>query len=328
MMDWHISWYILPAAFALDIIVGDPRRLPHPVRWMGLAIERFEPLFRKFRGDLTLSGALFAVVLILGTGLLAFLVLAAAHKVHPFLKILLETILIYYCISVRSLDDAAMKVAHCLARNKVQAAKEKVAMIVGRDINNYDETGLARATVETVAENLVDGVTAPLFFAAIGGAPLVLAYKMTNTLDSMVGYKNQTYRQFGKASAIIDDVLNWIPARLTVPVIALAAQILAGCGKRSLKTAVCEGANHASPNAGYPEAAFAGALAVKLNGPNYYHGKLVDKPFIGVRFGKTLAGHIKKACDLMLLSSVLWLLVVGAASVIIKKLFSSCSIFF
>jgi len=308
MMDWHSSWYILPAAFALDIMLGDPRRLPHPVRWMGLAIERCEPLFRKIRLKLAVSGALFAAVLILGTGLLAFLVLAAAHQVHPFLKILLETILIYYCISARSLDDAALEVKQCLARNKVQAARKKVAMIVGRDINNYDETGLARATVETVAENLVDGVTAPLFFAAIGGAPLALAYKMTNTLDSMVGYKNQTYRQFGQGSARIDDVLNWIPARLTVPVIALAAQLLSGCGKRSLMTAVCEGANHASPNAGYPEAAFAGALAVKLNGPNYYHGQLVDKPFIGVRFGKTLPGHIQKACDLMLLSAVLWLI--------------------
>jgi adenosylcobinamide-phosphate synthase len=307
-MDWHPIWYILPAAFALDIMLGDPRSLPHPVRWMGLAIERFEPLCRKIRLDLTSSGALFAVVLILGTWLLTFLVLAAAHKVHPFFKLVLETILIYYCISVRSLNDAAMEVTQCLTRNKVQAAKKKVALIVGRDINNYDTEGLARATVETVAENLVDGVTAPLFFAVIGGAPLALAYKMTNTLDSMVGYKNQTYRQFGQASARIDDVLNWLPARLTVPVIALAAQILCGCGNRSLKTAVCEGANHASPNAGYAEAAFAGALALKLNGPNYYHGQLVDKPFIGVRFGQTWPGHIKKACDLMLLSAVLWLI--------------------
>ena len=317
MMEWHTSWYILPAAFALDIMLGDPHYLPHPVRWMGKAIERLEPPLRRIHLDLTFSGALFAVVLILGTWLLAFLVLATAHRVHPFLKILLEIILIYYCISIRSLDAAAMEVAQCLQRKKVQAAKKKVAMIVGRDINNYKEDGLARATVETVAENLVDGVTAPLFFAAIGGAPLALAYKMTNTLDSMVGYKNQTYQQFGKASAIIDDILNYIPARITVPVIALAAQILCGCGDRSLKTAVCEGANHASPNAGYAEAAFAGALAVKLNGPNYYHGKLVDKPYIGVRFGKTSTEHIKKACDIMILASFLWLLLVWGASVAI-----------
>jgi adenosylcobinamide-phosphate synthase len=315
-MECYLFYYILPAAFALDILLGDPRFLPHPVRWMGMAIERLELLLRRIRMDLTFSGALFAAVLILGTWLLAFLVLATAYRVHPLFKVVLEVILIYYCISARSLDNAAMEVKQCLGQKNVQAARKKVAMIVGRDINNYNEAGLARATVETVAENLVDGVTAPLFYAAIGGAPLALAYKMTNTLDSMVGYKNQTYQQFGKASAIFDDLLNYIPARLTVPVIALAAQILSGCGERSLKTAVCEGANHASPNAGYAEAAFAGTLAVKLNGPNYYHGQLVDKPYIGVRFGKTLPGHIKKACDLMLLSSVLWLILMVGGGVV------------
>ena len=314
-MEWLTSWYILPAAFALDIMLGDPRYLPHPVRWMGKTIERLEPPFRRIHFNLTFCGALYAVVLILGTWLLTFLVLAAAHRVHPFLKTLLDIILIYYCISIRSLDDAAMEVEQCLVQKKAQAARKKVAMIVGRDIDNYKEDGLARATVETVAENLVDGVTAPLFFAAIGGAPLAMAYKMANTLDSMVGYKNQTYQQFGKAAARIDDVLNYIPARLTVPVIALAAQILSGRGERSLATAVCEGANHASPNAGYPEAAFAGALAVKLNGPNYYNGKLVDKPYIGKRFGKTSPDHIRKSCDIMLLSSFLWLLAAWGASV-------------
>ncbi len=317
MVELSASWFVLPAAFALDFMLGDPRYLPHPVRWMGKAIERLEPPFRRIHFNLTFCGALYAVVLILGTWLLTFLVLAAAHRVHPFLKTLLDIILIYYCISIRSLDDAAMEVEQCLAQKKVQAARKKVAMIVGRDIDNYKEDGLARATVETVAENLVDGVTAPLFFAAIGGAPLALAYKMTNTLDSMVGYKNQTYQQFGKAAARIDDVLNYIPARLTVPVIALAAQILSGRGERSLATAVCEGANHASPNAGYPEAAFAGALAVKLNGPNYYNGKLVDKPYIGKRFGKTSPDHIRKSCDIMLLSSFLWVLAAWGASVVL-----------
>jgi adenosylcobinamide-phosphate synthase len=306
MMEWLSPWYILLAAFALDIMLGDPHYLPHPVRWLGKAIEILEPPFRRIRIDLIFSGALYTVVLIMGTWLLTFLVLAAAHRVHPFFKTLLDIILIYYCISIRSLDDAAMEVKQCLQQQQVQAAKKKVAMIVGRDINNYKEEGLARATVETVAENLVDGVTAPLFFAAIGGAPLALAYKMTNTLDSMVGYKNDTYLRFGKASARIDDVLNYLPARLTVPVVALAAQILARRGEWSLMTAICEGANHASPNAGYPEAAFAGALGLKLNGPNYYNGKLVDKPYIGLRFGQSSPGHIKKACDIMILSSFLW----------------------
>ncbi|MGB5747446.1 MAG: adenosylcobinamide-phosphate synthase CbiB [Desulfobacterales bacterium] len=318
MMEWLTPWVILPAAFALDIMLGDPRYLPHPVRWMGKAIEKLEPPFRSFSFNLSFAGALYAAVLILGTWLLTFLVLTAAHRMHPFFETLLDIVLIYYCISIRSLNDAAMEVKQCLQQKKVQTAREKVAMIVGRDIDKYKEDGLARATVETVAENLVDGVIAPLFFAAIGGAPLALAYKMTNTLDSMVGYKNPTYQQFGKASARIDDIFNYIPARLSVPLIALAAQILAGCGERSLKTAICEGAAHASPNAGYPEAAFAGALALRLNGPNYYNGKLVDKPYIGVRFGKTSTEHIKKACDIMMLSSLLWLLVVCGANLAIK----------
>ena len=321
MMEWLTVWYILPAAYALDILLGDPYYLPHPVRWLGKAIERLEPPFRRIHFNLTFSGALYAVLLILGTWLLTFLVLAAAHRVHPFLKTLLDIILIYYSISIRSLNDAAMEVKQCLHQKNIQAAKKNVAMIVGRDIDNYKEDGLARATVETVAENLVDGVTAPLFFAAIGGAPLALAYKMTNTLDSMVGYKNHTYQHFGKASARIDDVLNYIPARLTTPIVALAAQILAGCGERSLMTAVCEGANHASPNAGYPEAAFSGALAVKLNGPNYYNGKLVDKPYIGARFGQSSPDHIKKACDIMILSSVLWVILLMGVGIALRLVF-------
>ena len=318
MMDWLTPWYVLPAAFALDIMLGDPRWLPHPVRWMGQAIESFEPSFRRIHPNQILSGTLFAAALILGTCLLTFFILAAAHRIHPLFKTILDIILIYYCISARSLEDAAMDVKQALVRQDIQAVRYKVSMIVGRDVDRYNEKGLSRATVETVAENLVDGVMAPLFFAAIGGAPLALAYKMTNTLDSMVGYKNEIYNHFGRVSARIDDVLNYIPARLCIPTIALAAQILSGSGQRSLTTAVCEGGNHSSPNAGFPEAAFAGALAVKLNGPNYYNGTLVDKPYIGVRFGPTSTGHIKKACDLMLLTSFLWLLVVWGLSFILR----------
>ena len=213
-----------------------------------------------------------------------------------------------------------MEIYDCLMQNKVKQARQKVALVVGRDVDQYDEEEIARATVETVAENLVDGVIAPLFFAAVGGAPLAMAYKMTNTLDSMVGYKNETYFQFGKASARIDDLLNYIPSRVSVLVISLASWVLSGMGKRTLKIAVMEGAHHSSPNAGYAEAAFAGALAVKLNGPNQYAGKWVDKPYIGVRFGKSLPGHIKKACDLMLLSSLLWLILLLGAGVGIRLL--------
>lgn len=316
-MDFYLTWYILPLAFILDLIMGDPRNLPHPVRWMGKTIDVAEPHFRKMTSNLTVSGILFAAGLILGTGLLAYLVLTAVNSIHPRLKNIFEVMIIYYCISASSLEEAALGIKQDLMNKDIIRARAKVALIVGRDVNNYKEVDIARATVETVAENLVDGVVSPLFYAAIGGAPLALAFKMANTLDSMIGYKNEKYKDFGHAAARIDDVLNYIPTRLAVPLISLAAHILSGKGARSLNTAITEGANHSSPNAGYPEAAFAGALSVKLNGPNFYGGKLVDKPFIGIRFGNTSTDDIKKACDIMLLASLLWLLVAWAMSLVL-----------
>jgi adenosylcobinamide-phosphate synthase len=317
-MDLLPALYSLPIAFFLDLLLGDPKYLPHPIRWMGKAIETLEPYFRRIPLRLSLSGGLFAVGFVIGIWSLTALLLAVAQELHPMLDIGLEIVCIYYCISARSLKDAAMEVRHCLAQKDIEAAKEKVALIVGRDVDRYNANKISGAAVESVSENLVDGVISPLFFAAIGGAPLAMAYKMVNTLDSMVGYKNETYLHFGKASARIDDILNYIPARLSVPIISLAAQILAGKGARAFETAVREGANHSSPNAGLPEAAFAGALAVKLNGPNTYGGKLVDKPYIGIRFGEARLEHIKKACDIMMLSSFLWLLVLWTVTAAVK----------
>ena len=317
-MDLYSFWYVLPLAFMFDLIFGDPPNCPHPIRWMGNAIELAEPHFRKIALSLTTYGVVFATCLIAATWLLTVLLLVAVKQVHPMIKTVFEIILIYFSISAGSLEEAALEIRHCLQEKKVATAREKVALIVGRDVQKYQQTDIARASVETVAENLVDGVISPLFYAAIGGAPLAMAYKMANTLDSMVGYKNNKYESFGKAAARIDDALNFIPSRLAVPVIAIAAHILSGRGKQALKTALIEGGNHSSPNAGFPEAAFAGALGVKLNGPNYYDGKLVDKPFIGASFGPTSPNHIKKACDIMLLSSFLWLLVVWMISLAIK----------
>ena len=318
MMDSYSAWYILPVAFILDLVLGDPPFLPHPVRWMGKAIDVAEPSFRKIPVNLITAGALFAASLILGAWLLTWLLLSAINSVHPLLKNGVEIILMFYCISAGSLEEAALEIRRYLKDKNITWARGKVAMIVGRDVANYQEADIARATVETVAENLVDGVISPLFFAAIGGAPLAMAYKMVNTLDSMVGYKNKKYLNFGKAAARIDDVLNYFPTRLAVPIISLATHILSGKGSRSLKTAMQEGANHSSPNAGFSEAAFAGALSIKLNGPNFYNGELVDKPYIGIQFGKTSTEHIKKACDIMMLSSFLWLLIVWGASSALK----------
>ena len=311
-------WFILPAACAVDLVIGDPPRLPHPVRWMGRAIIACEPAFRKLSRNLVVAGTLYALMLVSAAWLFTFGMLEFTGWIHPLLRSAVEVVLIFFCLSARSLEQAAMEIYDCLVENDVDQARRNVAFVVGRDVSAYGKEGIARATVETVAENLVDGFIAPLFFAVVGGAPMAVAYKMINTLDSMVGYKNERYHQFGKASARIDDLFNYIPARLSIPVIAVASQFLSGRGRQGFKTAVTEGANHSSPNAGFAEAAFAGTLAVKLNGPNIYHGKRVEKPYIGIRFGCASPRHIKKACDLMLLSSFLWLILMVATGVILS----------
>jgi len=309
-----LPWLALPTAFALDAVVGDPRWLPHPVRWMGRAIEVLEPFFRRHFPREIWAGLFFALSLILGCWALSTLLIGLAYRVHGLLGFLVETVLLFYCLSARSLAQAGMEIHQLLAAGQVDQARTQVAMIVGRDVERYQADDIARATVETVAENVVDGVLSPLFFAAIGGAPLAIAYKMVNTLDSMVGYKNPRYLLFGKAAARIDDVANFLPARLAVLLIGMAARIRVGLsGRQALVTAWREGTHHASPNAGYPEAAFAGALGVQLNGPNYYHGVLVEKPFIGVGSGRVGLHHIQQACRLMTTTALLgclsgWLL--------------------
>ena len=299
-------WYILPLAFLLDLLFGDPSYLPHPVRWMGQAIATLETTFRKIPTSLLTSGAVFSIILTILTFILTALILKAAQAVHPVLESVVEILLIYYAISIRSLEGSAMAVSEAFNREDLPSAREKVSHIIGRDVQSLSAAGVAGGAVESVAENLVDGIISPLFYACIGGAPLAIAFKMINTLDSMIGYKNEKYEKFGKVAARLDDLANYFPARLSVPVISIAAQLLSGKGMSAFKTAVFEGANHSSPNAGYPEAAFAGALEVKLNGPNTYAGKLVDKPFIGIRFNRPKVFHIKKACDLMMLSAFMW----------------------
>ena len=300
-----LSWLTLPAAFALDALIGDPPSLPHPIRWMGRAIEQSEPFWRRTVASERLAGLLFAASLILGCWLLALLVTGLAWKVHALFGFVVETVLLFYCLSAKSLRQAALEIDRLLAAGEVDRARAQVRMIVGRDVDRYEADDIARATVETVAENVVDGVLSPLFFAALGGAPLALAYKMVNTLDSMVGYKNPRYLLFGRAAARIDDVANFLPARLAVPLIALAAHRVEGASPAlALQTARREGKNHSSPNAGYPEAAFAGALGVRLNGPNVYHGVLVDKPYLGAAFGPVTRAHIARACRLMSLTAL------------------------
>ncbi|MBS3759767.1 MAG: cobalamin biosynthesis protein CobD [Desulfobacterales bacterium] len=312
MTALYLSWTLIPLALAIDLAVGDPPWLPHPVRAMGWAASRLEPVFRRLQLPLELSGLLFAASLVSGCFLATLILVAAATSVHPLLGLILQILIIYFCLAPRCLYDEAMSVRNFLASGDTEKARLQIGMLVSRDVRTLDETGIARAGVETVAENFVDGVLSPLFYAAILGAPGAMAFKMASTLDSMVGYKNERYMSFGKASARLDDLLNWIPARLAIPVVAIAAQMMFHTGGQAFRTALREGKNHESPNAGRPEAAFAGALRVKINGPNIYHGQYLNKPWIGLGFNSPKPSDIEKAGQLMVLSSLIGLVLMVA----------------
>ncbi len=306
----EIEWYIVLAAFILDFILGDPQWLPHPIIYMGKAIDFFEIWFRRYIPNLLISGFLFSGFLIISTWLIASSVIQVSASIHPVLGDCIKIIILFFCFSSTSLEKAAMQVHASLEKNDLQKARENVAMIVGRQTNKLDEKGITRASIETVAENFVDGFISPLFFALIGGVPLALAFKMVNTLDSMVGYKNDKYLLFGRASARIDDVANFIPARLSVLIIGLSFFLKSFKeGIRAIKIGFKQGYLHKSPNAGYPEATFAGALRIRLGGPNYYHSTLVEKPYIGAEFKDPGKEKIRQACDLMMLSSFIAILI-------------------
>lgn len=318
MNSFWMESLILPAAVVLDLILGDPRVLPHPIRWMGLAIEKLEPRFRQLPMHLTLSGGAMAVALIAGTWTVSWGLLQLAGRIHPLAGWTLGALMLYYALAMRSLAAAGRGVAMALQSSGLEAARARLRHIVGRQVDRLTADGVIRATVETVAENLVDGVAAPLFYACLGGPALAMTYKMVNTLDSMIGYRNPRYRDFGRLAARIDDLANYLPARLMVPVIALAAQLLAQRGWNTLQSARRYGRRHLSPNSGYPEACFAGALQIELGGPNYYHGQLVDKPYIGQGLGKARSACIPRACELMLFSGAIWTLLCWGATILMK----------
>ena len=303
----------LTLAVILDLLIGDPRWLPHPVRWMGKAIEVLEPRFRALHSRPFMAGALMAGVLVACVWLACWTLVQLAAWIHPLVGILVQALMIYTCISARSLADAALSVGKALSGSGLAAGRKAVAMIVGRETDALDKTGVIRAAVETVAENLVDGFVSPVFFTLIGGAPLAMAYKMVNTLDSMIGYKNERYRLFGRFAARMDDVANYVPARIGVLFIALSAQLTNGQGKSALATAFRDGRAHSSPNAGYPEAAFAGALGLWMGGPSTYHGKRVDKPVIGKGLADARPVHIRQACRLMLATALLFFMAATGA---------------
>ena len=284
-MTITLRLFALLLGFLLDLLLGDPRWLPHPIRAIGALIAALEKVLRKIfpknrSGQLAGGVALVILVLVLSGGF-TLLVLWLCGKVGLWLRFLAETILCFQLLATRSLKGESMKVYKALKAGDLEGARYAVSMIVGRDTQCLDEAGVARAAVETVAENASDGVIAPLIFLALGGAPLGMVYKAVNTMDSMVGYKNDQYLWFGRCAARLDDVVNFIPARLAGLLMCLGAGFSGFDAPNALRIFRRDRKNHKSPNSAHTEAAAAGALHIQLGGSNYYFGKLVEKPTIG-----------------------------------------------
>ncbi len=268
--------FLIPliAGFLLDSLLGDPLWLPHPVRWFGNAISFMEKRFNQGRSR-RLKGMLVALFLIPATFFLLFFLFRIIER-WPIAFCILTSVGVFYGLANRSLITEALKVIRALNRQGPAAGRRQLSFIVGRDTSRLDDQQIRTAVLETLAENLSDGVIAPLFFYALGGVPLMLSYKMVNTLDSMVGYKNERFRAFGWFAARMDDIANFIPARITA-----LLMVIVSFSPRGFLYIFRYGRKHSSPNAGYPEAVLAGILNCRLGGPNVYHGILVEKPYIG-----------------------------------------------
>ena len=299
------------AGWGLDLLVGDPRRLPHPVVWFGRTIAFGE--HRLNRGHRRrLKGALMALGLILGVFALAWLLRRQLSAFHPLLAVLFDAVAVFYCLAGTTLIREVRQVFRAVDRS-LEEGRAQVARIVGRDTSGLSAQEVRTAALETLAENLSDGVVAPLFWLALLGTPGMLAYKMVNTLDSMIGYRTERYRDFGCCAARIDDAANLIPARLTALLMILAA------GRPSLARFVMRyGPCHASPNSGYPEAALAGILDCRFGGPHYYFGELFDKPFIGRNDRPLTTADMKTAVRVNRTAEVLMVAVVMLCSYILS----------
>lgn len=299
------------SAFLLDLILGDPRWFPHPVVLIGKLISFLEGLFRGFaksKATEFVAGVVLALIVPAVAFVAAYWLIEIASSFGAWLGWLAAVFLGYTVMAAKSLYSEPLKVTKLLSTGDIQGARRELSYLVGRDTHSLDEMGIVRALVETVAENASDGVIAPLFYLAIGGPPLAMAYKAVNTLDSMVGYKNDKYLYFGRASARLDDLVNFIPARITAVLLVAAAFILGKDWKMSWKTVIRDGRNHTSPNSGYPEAAVAGALGRRLGGLSHYGGIPSNKPFIGDEEEEFQIGDVRAAGNLMIAASAFMVL--------------------
>lgn len=296
-LHWQsYSASILIFAYLLDFVIADPRWLPHPVVIIGSLINKLEGLLRGlFMSPLALRFA--GVILTLMTVSVTFIISFALFKllqvisekgsIWHYLSILILIYLTSTTIAAKGLIDSCKAVIDDIKASNLEGARQRLSMIVGRDTDHLTKDDILKATIETLSENLSDGVVAPVFYYFLGGLPLAMAYKAVNTLDSMVGYKNDKYKDFGWASARLDDIANFLPARITGLIIILATLVVNRnffLVKRSFTTLIRDGDKHLSPNSGIPESAMAGAIGIRLGGPSYYGGMLVCKPYIGQSF--------------------------------------------
>jgi len=297
--------YLIPAAFALDLLLGDPRRLPHPVVYIGAFIKWIERLLTEHVGNRRFAGVLLTALTLAATGAVASAFLHVATEIDPLVGWLAALWLAFTTLAMRSLHKESRAVVKLVEQGRLDEARQSLALIVGRDTAGLDEEAIVKACIETVAENTSDGIIAPLFYLFLGGPVLAVIYKAANTLDSMVGYRNERYRELGWASARFDDLLNLIPARLTGVLMALAALPLGLDPWGALKMMGRDARKPASPNAGFPEAAAAGALEVQLGGPAFYFGKRVEKPTLGDPDRPVTTAAYRKMVRLMYLTSFL-----------------------
>ena len=285
MVGYHLAAIL--AGYLLDLCLGDPHSMPHPVRAIGNLIVWLEKYLRPAgkkhateRGERR-AGVLFVCLVLLVTGSVAGAILWISRLGGIWIQTVVEAVMTYYLLAARSLRDESMAVCRKLEAGEIEEARYAVSMIVGRDTKPLSEAGIARAAVETVAESASDGVIAPLFYLAIGGPLLGWLYKAVNTMDSMVGYKNDRYLHFGRAAAKLDDLVNLIPSRLAALLLIVAAYLLRYDGKNAYRIWRRDRRNHKSPNSAQTESACAGALSLRLAGDAWYFGKLVPKPYIG-----------------------------------------------
>ena len=302
--------------FFVDLLLGDPHSIPHPVVWIGKLISTAEKLVRRLfpktvRGENIAGGVLWVIVVLVSTAVPALL-LYAAYRLHPAAGLVLESIMCWQILATRSLRDESMKVYAALKKGVPEEYRRAVSMIVGRDTAELDDLAVTRAAVETVAENASDGVIAPMLFLALGGAPLGFFYKAANTRDSMLGYIEMPYKNIGLVPAKMDDVLNYIPARLSALLMLAAGALLGMDAKNGWRIWRRDRRNHASPNSAQTESVCAGLLGVRLAGDAYYHGELHKKPYIGDALREIEYEDIPRAGRLLYATAALSLVLFGA----------------